>query len=159
MGSFERLLAEVSSNASVDSVDVSVLSEIVCYLTLHDLRPEDINEELSNQISIEANITYLVSKYKQKLEEKEFEYETTEANILLDAPKRNEEGYKAGPKEVKAYLDSNPELAVKRWDLISYKNLYNTLYSINKIVFLRYDKIKELSTNYRHELKSDTQGA
>jgi len=155
MPSFQRLVKFIIENEFLESEDRSVIKEVIYKLELDLTTFEEVGDKIKGQIKIEADIAYLLGRYRDKVNEMRIELEEEEAHVFLEVPKRNEDGYKTSSREFKAYQFSNPEIAIKRRRFVVLESLFDSLQLLCRIVFARNDKLKELSINYRREMKID----
>lgn len=151
----KRLVLRLAKNEFLAPEDRSVVKDVVYALILDTETVEDVNEKLKGQVRLEADMVYLMGVYRDLKNEFTYELEEEEGHVLLDTPRRNDDGYKTSAKELKAHSVTNPEVAVKRRRLASVTSLYESLQLLWKIVFARNEKLEQLSVNYRKELKAD----
>jgi len=155
MNALQRLVKQVLTSEFLESEDRPVIKEVVYRLELDLHGFEDVNQKIQKQIEIEADMVYLLSKYRNVAAESKFDLEEEQAGVFLDSPRINNGGYKATANELKAYQLTHPDVAVKRRRNQAAQALYETLQEISMIVFGRNKKLNELSVNYRQELKAD----
>lgn len=155
MDALQRLVQYIVKHDFLETEDRPVVKEVIYKLELDLETFEEVNEKLKGQIKLEADMVYLLGKYRDICNDLKIELDEEEATVFLDAPKRNDEGYKTSAKEFKAYQLAHPEIAVKRRRLVAVESLLATLTLLSKVVFARNDKLEQLSVNYRKELAAD----
>lgn len=155
MEALKRLVQYAVHHESLDPDDRPSIKDVIFQLALDLDTVEEVNEKFKGQIKLEADMVYLLGKYRDKCNDLKIELEEEEASVFLDAPKRNDEGFKTSTREFKAYQLTNPEIAVKRRRLAACESLLSSLVLLSKVVFARNDKLEQLSVNYRKELAAD----
>jgi len=155
MKAFIRLANEIINNEYLEEVDRLVVKQLVYRLKLDLSQFEEVNEKIKGQMELEADLVYLLSKYRKLTDERKFELEEQEAEVLLDVPHRNPDGYKTGAKEFRAHQLLDPNVAVERRRNSLAAALYHDLQNLSAMVFGRNKKLNELSVNYRKEMAAD----
>ena len=156
MEAFRRLAKRLVTSPVMTKEDRQVVKDILFTMSLDRASFEDLDQKWQGQIESEANVLYLQSVYRDKWQEKQFEYDEEESGILIDdVPAYGSSGKKITGKEVKAHLAVHPDLAVKRRELYMYTSLFKDIQSLVKFVFDRNQKLENVNVNYRREIKTD----
>jgi hypothetical protein len=152
---FQRLVKFLIENEFLETEDRLVIKDVVYKLELDLETFEDVNEKIKGQIKIEADLVYLLGKYRDACADLRFDVDEEEADVFLKTPKRNEDGYRTSGQELKAYQTADPEVAIKRRRLQQAESLYESLQLLCRVVFARNSKLEQLSVNYRKEIQTD----
>jgi hypothetical protein len=151
--SLQRLVRELLEHECLLAGDAPVIKGLVYKLEIQASNLVEVNEKIEIQVGIEADMLYLLSKYRRYLTEDELSLDIEEAQTELDHRTNNAE--KMTVREVKASVTTEPMVALGRSRCSAKRDFWSIILWLSKMVFARDLKLKELATNYRRELRLD----
>lgn len=153
--SFRRLIALIMESPYFKTEHISIIKAVCLKLNLQSSSLQHINKKIQDQIEIEADIIYLLGKYRVEYYETLCLYEEVSGCSLAKVPSATDEGFRRNIKEITALVDSDPDVAVLKNKYLGMKSLYKDLQNIFQIILARNENLNHLSNNYRKELTVD----
>ena len=114
-----------------------------------------INEYLITQSEIEAAAVYLTGKYTNTLNVVKGALEDAEADVLIGIGDTSVGGYKLTRQDKSVAILCDISCAKFKAKILKLEALVLLLERLSIIVFRRYNKLEQLSVNYRRETEAD----
>jgi len=137
-----------------DRDDISVIKNIASKLDIEFSSLSTLNDLISDQIKLESDIIYLISKYSRIHDSVNISLEEMRGIMQMHMP--SEFGGRKVTKELSEaiMLSDQNYLKLKR-EVLKWDNLCRTLQTIQRMIFNRDRKLEIISNNYRKEMKFD----
>lgn len=152
--SYIRLLRLILVSKCLEEEDIPEVKKLISKMNIAYQSLNDMNSNINEQIEMEASVIYLIGKYNRLLLHSNSRLDTERSKLLLGVPDEIM-SKKLTLVEKKAFADTDDQMIQDKEYSDELSALCSSLQFLQKSVFSRHYKLEIMSTNYRHELKSD----